>query len=161
MSQQGHTNGTKTQSTSPASYPPAPLSTAQLAATSDLTSHNDLVSLNHRVSRVDTRSRTMEKLLTRISEQMTTFTALDPTAPAATSSRLSAVHYQPASTPGKHGVPLRTSSNAPLLPRKRLKMLRDRATPTPRLLLPRRPPMPPPLSRPHQLLGPHLCHHQS
>lgn len=69
----------------------------------------------------------MEKLLTRLFKYATSFIALDPKAPSASSSRLSRIHNQPVSAPGKHEVPFRISLHAPLPPPKRIRAPTDSA----------------------------------
>lgn len=76
---------------------------------------------DHHVTRENTRLTTMEKRLTRLSDQLTTFMAFYPRTPAAASSRLSTMDNQLTSTPKKHVVPFRSSSRAPLPPREKLK----------------------------------------
>lgn len=110
----------KPKPASPAFNPPTALPSAQLAATTDPSSHNCLVSLGNHVARADTRLTTIENVLTHHSGEVTTFMALDPRAPQDSSSNLSTIDNQLASTPGKLRAPFCTSSQAPLPPRKRL-----------------------------------------
>lgn len=129
MGQHSHTMGAKAKSRSTADSPPSTLPRTQLAASTDLAPHTDPVSLGPHVVRVDTRLASLEKMMIRLSEQVTMFKALDPPSPAVSSTLIAVMQNQLASTPIKHGVPFRNRSNAPPPPRKRLKMLKNSAIP--------------------------------
>lgn len=125
MTQQSHNLETKTISASSTIYPAPPFPPAQLAAATRPAIQNDLGSLGPHVGRVDEKPATMKELLTDRLKEVTTIMALEPTAAAAASPRLFAIHMQLASSPEKHGVPFQTSSQELLRPRKGLKATPD------------------------------------
>lgn len=95
ISLQSHNLGLKSNPPSTADRRRAILTSSHLPAITDFTRQSNLLWLGHHLPLVESRLTTIKKLLSCLSEQVTTFMAVDPTSPAVPSTSLAAIHNHP------------------------------------------------------------------